>query len=66
MIYRNTKTGAVIDSSCVISGGDWVKEGWAVTAEEDGKIHVRPTKNGEKIDTLVEKVEKPKPKTRKR
>ena len=26
MIYRNTKTGAIIDSSCAISGGDWVPE----------------------------------------
>ena len=23
MIYKNTKTGAVIDSPCNISGGDW-------------------------------------------
>lgn len=27
MTYRNTKTGAVIDSPCPISGGDWVPEG---------------------------------------
>ena len=26
MRYRNIKTGAVIDSSCSISGGDWVPE----------------------------------------
>lgn len=24
MKYRNTKTGAVIDSPCTISGGDWI------------------------------------------
>ncbi|EHL13133.1 hypothetical protein HMPREF9629_00433 [Peptoanaerobacter stomatis] len=24
MRYRNTKTGAVIDSPCTISGGDWI------------------------------------------
>lgn len=24
MEYRNTRTGAVISSPCVISGGDWV------------------------------------------
>ena len=23
MIYKNMKTGAVIDSPCTISGGDW-------------------------------------------
>lgn len=26
MKYRNTKTGAVIDSPCVISGGDWITD----------------------------------------
>lgn len=26
MRYYNTKTGAVIDSPCVISGGDWVED----------------------------------------
>jgi len=25
MRYKNTKTGAIIDSSCIINGGDWVK-----------------------------------------
>lgn len=65
MRYRNTKTGAIIDSLCVISGGDWIREGWAVTEEEDGKVHVRPIENGEILDTPVEKVIKPKP-TRKR
>lgn len=24
MIYKNTKTGAVINSPCIIRGGDWV------------------------------------------
>ena len=33
-----------------------IKEGWAVTQEVDGKVHVRPTENGEIIDTPVEKV----------
>lgn len=67
MIYRNTKTGAIIDSSCAISGGDWVPEdGWAVTQEDDGKVHVRPVQNGEIMDTPVVRVEKPKPRTRKR
>lgn len=32
------------------------KEGWAVTQEEDGNVHVRPTENGEIIDTPVEKI----------
>jgi hypothetical protein len=25
MKYKNTKTGAIIDSSCKISGGDWIE-----------------------------------------
>lgn len=25
MKYRNKKTGAIIDSPCFISGGDWVE-----------------------------------------
>ena len=33
-----------------------IKEGWAVTQESDGKVHVRPTENGKIIDTPVEKV----------
>ncbi|MEJ8751662.1 hypothetical protein WKS98_03375 [Lagierella sp. ICN-221743] len=27
MKYINTKTGAIIDSPCLISGGDWVEYG---------------------------------------
>ena len=26
MKYKNTKTGAIIDSPCTLSGGDWVTE----------------------------------------
>ena len=25
MLYKNIKTGAVIDSPCIIRGGDWVE-----------------------------------------
>lgn len=25
MLYENTKTGAIINSPCTISGGDWVE-----------------------------------------
>jgi len=57
MRYRNLKTGAIFDSPCLISGGDWVREGWVVQEEDDGKIHVRPTVDDEVIDTPVEKVE---------
>lgn len=38
MKYRNIKTGAIIDSSCLISGGDWVSEGPVkVVATEESK-----------------------------
>lgn len=26
MLYRNKKTGAVIETDCLISGGDWVPD----------------------------------------
>jgi len=43
MIYRNTKTGAIIDSPCIVSGGDWVEE--AVKPTETIKpIEEKPTK----------------------
>lgn len=32
------------------------KKGWIVREEDDNKIHVRPIKNGEILDTPVEKV----------
>jgi hypothetical protein len=35
MRYRNTKTGAVIDSPCFISGGDWVAEETTIAIEVD-------------------------------
>lgn len=35
-------------------------ENFAVTQEEDGKVHVRPVVDGEIIDTPVVKIEKPK------
>lgn len=33
--YRNTLTGAIIDSPCNISGGDWVKEVTPGTKESE-------------------------------
>lgn len=34
MRYKNTKTGAIIDSSFSLSGGDWVKVSTEVTPEQ--------------------------------
>ena len=47
MIYRNTKTGAIIDSSCVISGGDWVaEETQKVAAEETKETKAKTPRKG--------------------
>lgn len=35
MRYRNTKTGAIINSPCSVSGGDWVAEETTITIEVD-------------------------------
>lgn len=37
MRYKNTKTGAVIDSPCSISGGDWE------VVKEQKKTNARPS-----------------------
>ncbi len=34
MKYKNTKTGAIFDSPCVISGGDWVAEETPIVVKE--------------------------------
>lgn len=61
MRYINTKTGVTFDSPCSISGGDWKlmdePGSWAVTHEEDGKVHVRPVVDGEVLDTPIESLE---------
>ena len=46
MKYKNTKTGAIIDSPCIISGGDWIK-----CAEE-----VKEVEEFEKVGKIVEKI----------
>ena len=35
MRYRNTKTGAIINSPCSVSGGDWVAEETTIAIEVD-------------------------------
>lgn len=56
MIYRNTKTGAIIDSSCAISGGDWVPE-------EPAKIVAAPAIVEEPKPKEVKPKAEPKPRT---
>lgn len=56
MTYRNIDTGAVIDSPCPISGGDWVPE-------EPDKIVAAPAiVEGPKPKEVKPKAE-PKPRT---
>lgn len=45
MRYRNEKTGAVIETTCIVSGGDWK----AVPAENSGKTNSgkEPSQDGE-------------------
>lgn len=44
MIYKNSKTGAVIDSPCNISGGDWELQETETTEEaiEEPKTEEKP------------------------
>lgn len=46
MKYKNTKTGAIIDSPCKVSGGDWIE----YTEENTGK-HV-----SEEVEEITEEV----------
>jgi predicted transcriptional regulator len=46
MKYKNTKTGAIIDSPCIISGGDWIN------LEEE----VKEIEEFEKVGMIVEKI----------
>ena len=56
MQYRNTKTGAIIDSSCAISGGDWV-------SEEPAKTVAAPAIVKEPKPKEVKPKAEPKPRT---
>ena len=49
MRYRNLKTGAIFDSPCSISGGDWV-------AEETPKVVKEAVEEFEKVGRIVEKI----------
>lgn len=53
MRYINTKTGAVIDSPCEISGGDWVAEGDLV----DIPVEVEETFDEEELEEVDETVD---------
>lgn len=50
MEYRNTKTGAIIDSPCIISGGDWVE--WA--EKEINEIKAKEVNEVEEVKEIKE------------
>ena len=51
MRYRNLKTGAIFDSPCIISGGDWVTEDTVnVVADTKKEIKVAQAK---KLDAII-------------
>ena len=54
MRYKNLKTGAIFDSPCSISGGDWVAEETTIAI----KVEAKQVEVKEKIKK-VEKVEVP-------
>lgn len=51
MIYRNTKTGAVITSSCLIKGKDWEQVGATadVEAPATADVEAPATKKTKKV-----------------
>lgn len=64
MKYKNTKTGAIIDSPCIISGGDWIKysEETKEIVEVEGEIEeVEETEEEieevEEIEEIEEEIE---------
>lgn len=48
MRYINIKTGAIIDSPCLISGGDWIEETPKIEkiSKTEPKKAKEPTKKG--------------------
>lgn len=56
MRYRNLKTGAIFDSPCAISGGDWVAEETTIAIKVEAKhVEVKVKEKIEEIeDTSVE------------
>jgi arginyl-tRNA synthetase len=52
MRYKNTKTGAIIDSSCVIKGGDWIE---AKEEVKEVKVETQP----EEVNKVEETKQEP-------
>lgn len=52
MRYRNLKTGAIFDSPCIISGGDWVAEDTTVNVVVDTKKEIKVAQ-AKKLDAII-------------
>lgn len=59
MKYKNTKTGAIIDSPCKVSGGDWIeiKEAFEKTAEENRTVEENEEVTVEVTEEKEEEIE---------
>lgn len=59
MRYKNTKTRAIIDSPCKISGGDWmeIKEALEKTAEENRTVEENEEVTVEVTEEKEEEIE---------
>ena len=57
MKYINTKTGAIIDSPCLISGGDWVEYDKREKVEKKPALKVEVKKPVEEPSTDLTKEE---------
>lgn len=52
MKYKNTKTGAIIDSPCNISGGDWVAEETTIAIKVEAEAEAKRVKAKETIEKV--------------
>ena len=57
MKYFNKKTGAIVDSPCLISGGDWVEYDKRKDVEENPAPNVKSEKSVEESSTDLTKEE---------
>ena len=58
MRYRNLKTGAIFDSPCAISGGDWVAEETTIAIKVEAKhVEVKVKEKIEKVEVPEESIE---------
>ena len=57
MKYINKKTGAIVDSPCLISGGDWVEYDKRKDAEEKPTTNIETEKPVEESSTDLTKAE---------